>query len=228
MPTIADLQARLKSIPGKRDRKNLVGKLRQYRDLSASAAPCLYESLQSLSMSTQIFPDVNTNAVVTNSAAARKAAEKIYAKLQSDPANIETNSVAEKFIELRDKTENVQRNVKDNWKRSIETKVNSFRGVIRAASDAGVRGASMLQSTVNELLSEADRLPSNNTDVARVTAECAQLENAVSSLNLTGKGGKFLVAAAEGTADARDLLDKDVIAFIEEYDLWSALTVRLG
>lgn len=228
MPNIEVLKTKLLSIPGKRERKNLTGKLQGYRAIASLAADSLSESQRSLQVSSTIFPGIRTNTITSHLAAARKAAEKIHAKLQADPANVLSNSVAEKFTELKERTDFVRKNSRETWKRLVESRVNDFSGLVLAATDAGLEGAAAIQATISRLQNESSELPNNEAEVQRIASEFEQVEKAVSLLNLAGKGGKFLIAAASGRADPRALLEEEVVEFINKYNLWEALSVRLG
>lgn len=227
MPKIIDLNKKLETIPGKSSRKNLVGKLGQYNTISNLAANALGEALQASYFAEKVFPEINLNAVTSNSTSARNSAGKIVAKLRADVQNIQNKFVEDKFVELKEAVTRAQSNIKEAWRRSVETKVKGYSGLIKAANDAGLSGSKSLQSTLDRLETESTHTPANTTDVSRITAYFEQLENAVARLDLKGKAGEFLIAVASDGASPRHLLDPEVVEFIEKYDLWSTLTVKL-
>lgn len=227
MPRIIDLNKKLEMIPGKSSRKNLVGKLGKYNTISSLAANALAEIFQNSHFAQKVFPEVNLNSVNSNATSAQNAAGKIVAKLQADAENIQHKFVEDKFVELREAMTRAQSNIKDTWRRSVETKVRGYSGLIKAASDAGLSGSKTLQTTLYKLEAEVTHLPAKATDVSRIAGQFQQLENAVASLNLSGKAGEFLIAVAAEGASPRQLLDPEVVEFVEKYDLWSTLTVKL-
>src|SRR5262249_34245489 len=120
-----------------------------------------------------------------------------------------------------------QKNLKDQWNDLLTSKIADFEKLVRAASGANLAGSKNLTETLNRLRVQGVNPPQNDDSAKRIAADLENLKNSVGTLGLEGKVGEFLIAAAEGRGNPKDLGDTEIVGFIERNNLWNLLSVKL-
>jgi hypothetical protein len=110
----------------------------------------------------------------------------------------------------------------------IVRKVADFENLVKAARGANLEGNLSMVEIMRRLSESAGTPPTNEQAAQRIVADINRLDESVSTLGLKGRAGQFLVDAAAGRGNPQDLLAPEVKEFIEQYELWGLLTVRLG
>lgn len=227
MGKIEELIEAVRSIPGKKLRKNLVGNLRQYATITETGASVLEENVTARSYVEEVFPKIVANDFVKNVESAKRSAAKILELLEEDPQNIEDPKVHEHFTKLNDAVRSVQSRLKESWKQKIESRVKAFEPLALAARQARMPGSENLMKSIADLSSETKAVPTRDADVTRMKKINSELDASISNLGLVGKGGDFLKSATAGTAKAEELRDPEVIEFLDLHKLWPVLSVSI-
>ena len=227
MGRIEDLIETVRSIPGKKLRKNLVGNLRQYATITETGASVLEENVSAHFYVEEVFPKIVPSDFLKNVESAKRSAAKILELLEEDPQNMENPKVHEHFTKLNDSVRSVQSRLKESWKQKIDSRVKAFEPLALAARQARMAGAENLMKSVADLSTETKAIPIGDADVTRMKKINNEVDDSISNLGLVGKGGDFLKSATAGTARAEDLRDPEVVDFLDMHKLWSVLTVSI-
>lgn len=227
MGRIEELIETVRGIPGKKQRRNLVGTLKQYATITETGASVLAENVTAHAYVEEVFPNTVPRDFLKNVESAKKSAAKILELIEDDPQNMQNPKVQEHFTKFSEAVRNVQSKLKDSWKQKIDSRVKAFEPLAAAAKQAKMAGAEKLMKSVADLSSETKTVPLRSNDVTRMKRINNDVDDSINNLGLVGKGGDFLKAATSGTAAAEDLRDSEVVEFLDKHKLWSVLSVHI-
>jgi hypothetical protein len=228
MSKLHELKAKIASLPDKERRKNIVVHLARYNQLVSAAYDTLAKVSRSQSYAQTVFPDGDFQRVAEQGRKASSAARRLRRKLSENIDAVETKSSDAQFIAIGDYAKTSQSALKDRWSQLLTRKVGDFENLVRAAEGANLTGSRVLTHTLGRLREQSGAPPKGMEAARRTAADIRTLEESVNTLGLTGRSGEFLVAAAAGRGNPRDLCDPEVSEFIERYSLWGLLSVKLG
>ncbi len=226
MPILRDVIVKIDSFPEKKRRTNLVGKLSQYGKLAATAHTTLTETLTVQSHARIAFPDSNFQKLLDDAKDAATTARRLHKKLSDDIWNIE--KADEQFTRISEIAKSSDRLIKNKWKDLIEKKVQDLESMVRVAKEANLSGSAQLQHFLDEVRKQSNNPPKTLEVAERVKGYLDNLIACVAELGLEGATGKFLVDAASGKGNPKDLCNPEIEAFINRHDLWRLLRVKLG
>jgi len=227
MSKLQELKIKIESIPEKRSRKNLVGKLAQYDQMSTQAKGVLTKCIRELHYVQSVFPSGDFQRVAEQTARAANVARRLRRRLENISV-IETKTSNDQFISISEYAKSAQTALKDRWTQLLTRRIADFENLAKAASSANLEGSRGMVEKLNRLDDRVGAPPISEEITQRIVADLHDLEKSVSTLGLEGRPGEFLVAAANEQGNPQDLLDSEVAAFIEKYNLWGLLTVKLG
>lgn len=228
MSKLHELKSKIESIPEKRRRKNIVGKLALYERMAQDAYATLVQVTRSQSYVMTVFPEGDFQRVAEQKRKAASSARRLHRRLADNMDAIDTQTSNTQFIALGDHAKSSQTALKDRWVQLLNRKIIDFENLVRAASGANLGGSRTLVETLERLRGQASAPPKSLEVAQRTARDIRGLEESVKTLGLTGRPGDFLIAAAAGHGNPRDLSDPEISEFIERYNLWGLLTVKLG
>ena len=228
MSKIQDLTTQIATIPEKEKRKNQVGSLEAARDkvrelaalISGTADVCAAVSI--VNGATFV---VRVRQVI---AQAGSSAKQLNAHLAKG-GQISGNKKAEDLLAtMSERVARAATLIRNGWSGLAQGYAIKYQPLADVAKQIGLPGAPLLERALSQVrLWETE--PPNSADVAKkFDVAVDQIRGSIEGLGFEGKAGAFMVAAANGNASARDLLDPDVGAFLNKYpSVWGLLQVRL-
>lgn len=226
MSKLQELRTKLEAIPEKQRRKNLVGKLEQYGKLAAVASATLAKCSEEEKYARQVFAeeDFATSAEYTRKAI--NSATRLRTKLTEKIEAVET--AEGQFTSLSESATLANTSLKNRWKDLLTKRLEQFHKLVKVAKDANLPGNRVLEQTLTRLSNDTNTPPQSAEAVERIEKDLKSVVNSVQALGLEGRGAQFLVEAIAGRGRAKDLSVPEVTQLIERYNLWDALSVRLG
>lgn len=228
MSKIRHLTAEVASIPDKEKRKNQVGSLEAARDKlralteAAIGASDVCAAVGGVNGATFV---VRVRQVIVQSGSSAKQLNAHLAK----GGQIAGNKKADELLtSISERVSNAVSLVRKGWSGLAQGYALKYQPLADVAKQIGLPGAPVLERALNQVRYwETD--PPTSAEAAKKFDEAVdQIRVSIESLGFEGKAGAFMVAAANGNAKARDLLDPDVGAFLSKYpDVWALLQVRL-
>lgn len=228
MPNLVSLKDKIMSIPSKRKRSDLVGKLRQYSEKMKKADNFLEKAVNGRKQSLYVFPESDFSESAGKVAKASRIAGNILTKLSSDTNVIEKTRTDTFLANIFDLADSSYALLKRQWKDLIQGQVVTFESLVTAAKEAKLEGSIRLESLLLSTKDRAQNPPATLEEAKKIKQELDALVKAVSDLGLEGEGGKFLVNAAAGKGDPQALYIPEVKQFIERFKLWHLLQVKIG
>jgi uncharacterized phage infection (PIP) family protein YhgE len=226
MSKIQELKKKLESIPAKQSRKNLVSKLDQYAKITEAASTMIQMCASAKQYAQQVFGDEEFQKVSDHTRKAVNTAKRLRDKLTDKVEAVEKSDA--QFRDISDAAKSAQAALRDRWNFLLNKKVEEFERIVRAAKDANLGGSRALEQTLHRLSGQINNPPQSGDVAQRIEQDLKGLVNSVQTLGLEGPAGQFLVEAAAGRGRAKDLSNPEIIKFIERYNLWNSLNVRLG
>ncbi len=227
MNKLQRLKEQIQSLPAKKSRLNLVGVLQRYNVQTSETLEIVRQTRQNVEQVSTVFPNLDLQTTVTekiNSVARtaqslRKTLEKIE--------NIQTKKADDNFQLLNNTARTARNNLRDKWSSTLKERIETYDKLVKASSSANLRGSSSLAEKLERLRGQTDILPKTEDAALKVKSDLDGINTSFQDLGLEGKIGDFLIAAAAGRANAKILLDNDVREFIDQNQLWSALSVKI-
>ncbi len=176
----------------------------------------------------QVFPEEIPPDPSDKARQAARSAGTLLRKLAKDQSFIEKSNVATSLAGINDTVLSSYNAFKSQWKNTILAKTEVFVGLVEAAKEAKLEGSDSLGSLLGLIMAKANEPPASEEQARVIRGKLDDLVKGIAALELEGEGGKFLIEAANGSADARALFKPEVEQFINRFDLWKLLRVRLG
>jgi len=222
--TIEALRRRVEALPGKKQHANLVTALRSHGNSVTEARNTL-----SLAVDTARHVVVVVGDTIPKLIEARKRALSIARRLRKNlSAKIEAVADAkteEAVIELKERARAAAKSVQEAWRTGLDSSMGGYRQIIEVASNANLSGARALLIKLDALASAEPPIDARGAE--DVLARLSALRDAVGTLGLEGTVGRFLAAAVNNGAGAKELLTPEVQAFLTAHNLWGRLAVTL-
>lgn len=222
------LKEQILSLPAKKSRMNLIGVLQKYSDQTSAAFNTLELTRQNAGQVADVFPDMDLRIINDKVNSTAKTAQSLRKSLESKIENVQKPQSDDKFQLLTHTSKNAQNLLREKWTAMLKGKIETYDKLVRASSSAKLRGSSSLVETLDRLRGQVEKLPETASAVQKVKDDLDGINTSFQELGLEGKISEFLINAAAGRADAKALLETEVREFIEQNQLWSALSVKLG
>lgn len=220
------LKTEIEKIPEKRKRAHLVGVLEKYSEQTSKSLEILSQTRNSSNFILQVSSDVNMDLVSNKVEQAVKTSQRLRKRLSEDIEKIK--SADDKFIDIKNIADSASKTLREKWQLFLKDKIETYEKIVEAASDARLSGSDALAQILNKLRNKLDSPPKSEEEATKIAEALINLSGSIESLGLKGKVGEFLTAAAAGNAAAQMLLQNEVQEFIEQNNLWSAFSIKLG
>ena len=222
------LKEQILSLPAKKSRMNLIGDLQIYNNQMSAAFNTLEQTRQNAEQIVAVFSDMNLQIITEKVNSTAKTAQTLRKSLENKIENVQKPQSDDKFQLLTHTSKTAQNLLRDKWTAMLKGKIETYDKLVRASSSAKLRGSSSLVETLDRLRGQVEKLPETASAVQKVKDDLDGINTSFQELGLEGKISEFLIDAAAGRADAKALLETEVREFIEQNQLWSALSVKLG
>ena len=228
MSRIRALTLQVASIPDKERRKNQVGELQAARDRLRQSADVVRKSNSDCgaleSVSDTAFVPVAREAL----AKAGSSAKQLHDRLAKG-GTIATDKKAESLLTtLCEHVSRSEKQIQTGWSVLVESCARRYQPLAEVATQVGLPGASSLDAAIAVVRGWTKQVPSSMDDANRFNEAREQIVASVTKLGFDGKAGWFMTKAAQGSAAARDLLDPEVVTFLDKYPtVWDLLKVKL-
>jgi hypothetical protein len=228
MTKLLDLKEKILSIPGKRQRQDLVGRLRLFNEKAQKASGVLTTDISGRRWAHQVFSEEISSGPSEKAQQAARSAGTLLRKLAKDQSFIEKSNAGNSLDNINMLVHSSYGTLKGQWKNAITVKTEGFVGLVDAAKEAKLEGSENLDSLLSWITGQVNAPPASEEQASAIKGKLDSLVKGIAALELEGEGGKFLIEAANGSADARSLFRPEVEQFITKFNLWRLLRVRLG
>lgn len=226
MNKLQRLKEDIKSLPAKKSRLNLIGVLQKYNEQTSETLEMLRQTRSGAEQVAAVFPNLDLRVTVIDKINSATRIAQSLRKTLEKIEKIQTQDDA--FRSLDETAKAVKRNLHNKWNVTLEDKIQTYDKLVNASSNANLQGSSQLVEKLNRLRGQTNVLPKTEEVALKIKNDLENINSSIQTLGLSGKVGEFLIAAAAGRADAKAVLDAEVRKFIEENNLWAALSVKLG
>lgn len=232
--TLQELRSKIESLAALKKQAELVGFLtvQESRLVDTSAkARCVDQQCQA---SSRVFNAVGAASEAANLASvqesrqnASRLALRVAKRQLQDAAKIKSESTERDLINLHDGVKTAETRLRVKWKTYVEEFVKSYQQLASALKQAKLAGAETIERSLIALQEVSGQPPADNQQADRIAAEIINVRKGIEVLGVDSTIGAFLVAAANGNADARQLDLPQVRTFVDGASLWQLLRVRL-
>lgn len=226
MNKLQRLKEDIKSLPAKKSRLNLIGVLQKYNEQTSETLETLRQTRSGAEQVAAVFPNLDLRVTVIDKINSATRIAQTLRKTLEKIEKIQTQDDA--FRSLDETAKAAKRNLHNKWNVTLEDKIQTYDKLVNASSNANLQGSSQLVEKLNRLRGQTNVLPKTEEVALKIKNDLENINSSIQTLGLSGKVGEFLIAAAAGRADAKAVLDAEVRKFIEENNLWTALSVKLG
>lgn len=228
MSKIRDLTVQVASIPDKEKRKNQVGALEATRNkareltMLASGAADVCAAVATVDGAS--FVGRARQSIVQ----AGSSAKQLSAHLVKGGQIVGNKKADELLTTMGERVASAVATIRKGWSGLAQGYANKYQPLADVADQIGLPGAKVLDGALSQVRGWEGNPPRTAQAAGQFNNAVAQILGSVESLGFEGKAGTFMVAAANGNAAARDLLDSDVQAFLRKYPaVWGLLQVKL-
>ena len=228
MVQLQDLRAKILSIPGKRMRSDLVGRLRLYGEKMQKARITLEKTINGQKQSSCVFPHFDFSDSVTPALKATSTAKTLAARLTKEPTVIKSKGTDKSIVNISNFAETSLNELRNQWKKAVTGKTQTFQSIAKAATDAKLKGCNELNILLYSIVNKATSPPFTCDQAETIRKQFEDLLTVISELGLEGDVLDFILNAAKGSADPKALYNPLVKEFVERHSLWQSLRVRLS
>lgn len=154
-----------------------------------------------------------------------RAAAKLAKQIRANESFVGTNPAGNAVSDLKGLAAGARKAVADAWARALSDRCSLLRARLAVAEVAGASKAVPLRGELDRIATAS--FPSTAPELDSVIEFFTRADREVGAAGASEKLSAFIEAAMRGTADARELQEQEVRAFLEEHRLWSRLTVKL-
>ena len=226
MTRLEQLKARVEALPGKREKQNLVDRLRKFGEDLSGVRINLATATTQVDHARRVFPEISRQDVDEAVRKAALSARRLRSALEKNLGEILTPGVEKRVLTLKDSAKEAASRVRDSWDRTLARQVGALRPIVTLARDARLQGGEVLAHRLDKLA--ALRVPASAEVAAELKSELESLRESVAVLGLKGKASEFLMRAAQGNASVKDLEHSEVRDVLDRFQLWDRLSVKLG
>ena len=226
MSKLQRLRSEILLLPAKQQRADLVGTLQKYNTQTNNALDVLSDTRKTIDYVKIVSATVDLRNVADKTGVAAKTAQRLRKSLSENIQNI--RNADEKVFTIESNAKAALISLREKWRTTLQSKIENYEKIVKAAKNANLSGSVALTETLEQLSRRGQDLPESEESAQKTANLLATVADSINTLGLEGKVGEFLIAAAAGNANAKLLMDAEVRGFIEQNQLWSALTVRLG
>jgi len=225
MPTLNEITTRLKELPEQKKLKALNSHVQTLTTKLDEIHMKLSDSFNKRAFAQLVFPEEEFSTAVTAIKAAARQAAKLKASLVEKFSDVANRATEEKVIRLADRAKNAQDDLAKSWPSLMQRQLKSYEAIAEVA--ANLPGGTALAAVMQRLRQHADKPPATQQMAESIGNDLTSLRKSIDTLGLKGEAGKFLIKAAKGLADPRDLFKDEIKNYFDEKDLWHVLAVKI-
>jgi hypothetical protein len=225
MSTLSEITKRLEELPEQKKLKTLNNDVQTLTAKVAEVHSKLLDSSKKRVNAQLVFPDeeFSTTAIAVR-AAARQAAN-VKELLEKDFSQVANRATEVKVTRLGERAKQAQDELAKTWPSLMQRQLKSYEAIAEVA--AHLPGGAVLTQIMQRLRQHSDKPPATKQTAESVSKDVTALRKSVEVLGLEGEAGKFLINAAKGTADPRDLFKDEIRDYFEAKGLWHILAVTI-
>jgi hypothetical protein len=225
MPTLREITKRLEELPEQRKLKMLNNDVQTLTAKVVEFHAKLLDSSNKRANAQHLFRDEEFNKTANAIRAAARQAASLKEALEKDFNQVANRATEEKVTRLGDRAKHAQDEVTKTWPSLMQRQLKSYETIAEVA--AHLPGGADLAEIMQRLRQHSDKPPATKQTAESVSRDMMALRKSVETLGLEGEAGKFLIKAARGSADPRDLFKEEIKQYFEEKDLWHVLAVTI-
>lgn len=227
MSRITDLIERMSVIPEREKKATQLDDMIVIRNKLETAAVTAGRLRASISATRRIDGTAFTDKPREGLEAASATAHGLKSALTSG-AGFNRSQADKALTSINEKLSQASNGVTKGWRILVEGRVRRFSPLADVAKRAALPGAAPLAAAITTLETWTASPPTDEQAAQAFSETANSLPSAVAKLGLEGRAGQFMVDAANGTAKAKDLQDREVLEFLEDNPtIWSMLKVGL-
>lgn len=227
MSNLVTLRDKILSIPDKRKRQDLVGTLRQYNEQAQKSSGLVRKVVAGRECAVEVFPDEQFTEPYEKLKQAARSSVSLLRRIEKNPDTIEKRKFDKVLADINDFAQLSNNTLKAQWKKLISERTHAFTAIVKAAKEANLKGSTKLQELLSSIEARINEPPISKELAVSIRSSLEELVRGVAVLGLEGSVGYFLIEATKGNADPRSLYDQEIRSFIERFDLWKLLRVKL-
>jgi hypothetical protein len=225
MQSLSEITIRLKELPEQRKLKALNSHVQTLTTKLDEIYVKLNDSLNKRTFAQVVFPDEEFSKAVTATKAAARQAANLKEALEDNFSEVANRATEEKVTRLADRVKQAHDDLAKSWPSLMQRQLKSYEAIAEAA--ATLPGGAALASIMQRLRQHADKPPTSHQMAESISKDLTSLRESIDTLGLKGEAGKFLIKAAKGLADPRDLFKDEIKNYFDEKDLWHVLAVKI-
>lgn len=225
MSTLSDITKRLEELPEQKKRKTLNNDVQTLTARLVEIHAKLSDASNRRANAQLVFPDEGFHKTAAAVRAAARQAANLKKALVKDFSDVGSRATENKVTRLGDRAKHGEADLSRTWPTLIQRQLKSYQAIAEVA--ANLPGGAVLAEIMQRLRQYADKPPAIRQTAESISEDFAGLKEAVENLGLAGEAGKFLIKAAKGTADPRDLFKEEIREYFEEKGLWHVLAVTI-
>jgi hypothetical protein len=223
---LSEITRRLEQLPEQRKLKRLNNDVQTLTAKVVETHAKLSICSSKRSYSQLVFPDEAFSKTASAVRAASRQAASLKEKLESEFNEVGTSATEKKVTRLGDKAKEADDGVAKIWPKLMQQQISPYEALADVAAKLGLPGGLVLSEIMQRLRNHVSSPPTTKEDAESIKDDLAKLRTSIEGLGLEGDAGEFLVKAAQGTADPRDLYKEDVRRFFEDQELWNLIAVK--
>jgi len=229
MTTLAEIKARLSSLPDKRKRADLGATFAAHLGKVQVSRQKVQRAMTVTPFAEELLPSAGYSEATSRARKAGQQAARLQKRLEGTPESIGEDTVDRSFTILNDHAESSWKECSAAWEKEVDVKVKDWATLVEVMNRLVPQHGSRLRTAVSALQSAKNKPPGNKAEASQIEDHLKNLTDIVGKLGLRGSFGQFLRAAAsQQGAESKDLLDAEVQEKINQHKLWSIFRVKLS
>ena len=225
MSLLSQITQRLEQLPEQRKLKTLIDDVRTLTARVLETHDRLLECSSKRSFAHVVFSDENFSKTATTVRGAARQAANLKETLEKDFSQVSDRATEEKVTRLDGRAKQAEADLAKTWPGLMQRQLRSYEAIGEVA--ANLPGGAGLSDIMRRLRQHADKPPATQQTAEIISTDLSALRESVETLGLEGEAGKFLIKAAKGLADPRELFKDEIKEYFDDKDLWHVLAVKI-
>lgn len=225
MSLLSDITTRLGELPEQRKLKTLNNDVQTLTARVREIHAKLTDAISKRAYAQIVFSDEAFGTTATAVRAASRQAANLRQTLEQDFGKVANRATEEKVTRLGDRAKNAEADLAKTWPVLMQQQMKSYEAI--AEVGANLPGGAALSNIMQRLRQHAGIPPATQQVAKTISADLSSLRESVETLGLEGEVGKFLIKAAKGLADPRELFKEEIRQYFDDKGLWHVLAVRI-
>ncbi len=234
MPSLTELKEQLEKLPKRKELKILAGGMKKYRDLIEEATATLKGSAEGARFAQAVFPEEDFDKVLDRVRLAAKLAAKLRRRFAEDINSVSKSSSENDVTRLGEQAKAARAALRDAWKTLLSERIEPHErlvAVVREIPELAPQGGAMLGALLDDLRVKVGSRPTSQAAADTIREGLDDLPRVIENLGLKGEVGDFLVQAASGQGDPKQLYQPAIRDFFENRPrnspLWDLIRVKI-